>query len=107
MKNKTRKEKQNFNLLTANIGHLAIAKQIIECILLDAKYKETTLDCLAMLIEAVADKSESPKAKDFAFELQQFIFTKTVEFDSATEKYIESIKAAKNYKTDYLHLVAG
>lgn len=107
MTNKARKEKQNFNLLTANIGLPEIAKQIIESILLDASYKETALDCLAILIEAVAGKSDSPDAKDFAFELQQYIFTKTVEFDSATEKYIESIKAGKHYKTDYLHLVAG
>ena len=60
-----------------------------------------------MLIEAFAGKGDSPDAKDFAFELQQYIFTETVEFDSATEKYFESIKAGKNYKTEYLHLVAG
>jgi hypothetical protein len=107
MKNRARKETQNFNLLTANVGHPAVAKQIIESILIDANYNETTLDGLVMLIQAFADKSDSAKAKDFAFELQQFIFTKTVEFDSATEKYIESIKAGKNYKTEYLHLVAG
>jgi hypothetical protein len=106
MKNKAQKEKQNSNLLTANVGHPAIVKKIIECILLDCNYKETTLDCLTMLIEAVASKGDSD-SEDFAFELQQFIFTKTVEFDSATEKYIESIKAGKNYKTEYLHLIAG
>ena len=103
----TDNQNQNYNILTGNVGHPAIAKQIIESIVQEARYSATVIDGLVMIFEAFADKSESIKARDFADELQQFLFTKTTAFDDATDAYIKSIKAGKNYDTEHLHLIAN
>ena len=107
MKNVAQKKSkgQDFNILTANVKHPAIAKDILATILVDAKYKETTLDSLTMLLEAFGTQETLTGVKDLADELQHFLFTQSVECDDAVRKYVEKIKTGKEYKTDTLHLL--
>ncbi len=109
MKNIAQKRirKQHFNVLTAKVEHPAIAKQIIEGILLDSGYAETTVDCLTMLCEAFASQENLLGVRDFATDLQHFLFTHTKESDQGVRDYIQKIRGGKDYDTEYLHLIAG
>ena len=92
---KKENNEQGFNLLTANVGNPAIAKSIIEGILIDSKFSETTVDSLTMLIEAFAEKESLIDVKDFAHELQRELFTNSMEYSDAVRCYVEKIKKGK------------
>jgi hypothetical protein len=95
---KTENNEQDFNLLTANVGNPTIAKSIIEGILIDSHFSETTIDSLMMLFEAFAEKESLIDVKDFAYGLQRELFTNSLEYSDAVRSYVEKIKKGKNYR---------
>jgi hypothetical protein len=98
MKTKNKNE-QEYNLLTANVGNSAVAADIIQGILSDCDFKETTIDSLIMLFEAFANKEDLLDVKDFAEDLQRALFANSIDFDKDVSAYIERIKQGKNYKS--------
>jgi hypothetical protein len=90
---------QCFNLLTANVGNPSIAKSIIEGILIDSDYSETTVDSLIMLFEAFAEKESLLDVKDFAHDLQRELYANSLEYSDAVRSYVEKIKKGKNYRS--------
>jgi predicted transcriptional regulator len=95
---KTENNGQSFNFLTSNVGNASIAKSIIEGILIDSDFSETTIDSLIMLFEAFAEKESLLDVKDFAHDLQCELFTKSLEYSNAVRSYVEKIKEGKNYR---------
>jgi hypothetical protein len=98
MKTKNKNE-QEYNLLTANVGNSAVAADIIQGILVDCDFKESTIDSLTMLFEAFATKTSLTDAQDFAEDLQRALFANSIDFDKDVSAYIERIKQGKNYKS--------
>ena len=104
MKTKTKK-KQNtdgiagHNLLTANVGNSGIATAIIEGIVIDSGFSETTIDSLTMIFEAFANKDSLVSVKDFANDLQRALFVHSRDFDEAVIAYVETVKQGKDYKS--------
>jgi hypothetical protein len=99
------KKKQNtndidgYNLLTANVGNPGIAATIIEAIVIDSQFAETTIDSLAMIFEAFANKDSLVGVKDFANDLQRALFVHSRDFDKAVINYVETVKQGKDYKS--------
>ncbi len=89
--------KHNYNLLTANVGNPSIAKDILQGVLIDCEHKITTIDALAVLFEAFAEKDNPVAVRDFVDELQDFLFIQTSEAGDARIKYIESVRKGKTY----------
>ncbi len=96
--NKNTENENDYNLLTANVGNPTIAKSIIEGILIDSNFRETTVDSLTMLFEAFAEKESLIDVKDFAHDLQRELFTNSIEYSDAVRSYVEKIKKGKNYR---------
>ncbi len=88
-----------YNLLTANVGNPAVAKTIIEAIVIDSRFSETTIDSLAMIFEAFANKDSLVDVKDYAADLQRALFVHSRDFDEAVMAYVETVKNGKDYKS--------
>ncbi len=88
-----------YNLLTANVGSPGIAKTIIEAIVIDSHFAETTIDSLTMIFEAFANKDSLVGVKDFANDLQRALFVHSRDFDQAVVAYVETVKQGKDYKS--------
>ncbi len=88
-----------YNLLTANVGNPGIAKTIIEAIMIDSRFAETTIDSLTMIFEAFANKDSLVDVKDFANGLQRALFVHSRDFDQAVVAYVETVKQGKDYKS--------
>ncbi len=91
------KKLSRYNLLTANVGHPSIAKDILQGILIDCNHKITTIDALAVLFEAFAEKGNPVAVRDFVDELQDFLFVQTSEAGDARTKYVELVRKGKTY----------
>jgi hypothetical protein len=100
-----KQQDQNYNLLTANVGNPTIAKSILEGILFDCEHKITTIDALAVLLQAIADKENLVLAQDFIGELQDFLFVQTSEAYDARVAYVEAVKKGKTYNRDNPYLI--
>ncbi len=88
-----------YNLLTANVGHPKVATSIIEGIVMDCQFSETTIDSLAMIFEAFANKDSLASVKDYAADLQRALFVNSIDFDRAVKSYVETVKQGKDYKS--------
>jgi hypothetical protein len=88
-----------YNLLTANVGNPAVAKTIIEGIVIDCQFSETTIDSLTVIFEAFANKEDLTDVKDFAADLQRALFVNSIDFDRAVKSYVETVKQGKDYKS--------
>jgi hypothetical protein len=88
-----------YNLLTANVGNSGIATAIIEGIVIDSQFAETTIDSLTMIFEAFANKDSLVSVKDFANDLQRALFVHSRDFDQAVIAYVETVKKGKDYKS--------
>ncbi len=88
-----------YNLLTANVGHPAVAKTIIEAIVIDCQFSETTIDALTVIFEAFANKDSLADVKDYAADLQRALFVNSIDFDKAVKSYVETVKQGKDYKS--------
>ncbi len=88
-----------YNLLTANVGNSGVATAIIEAIVIDCRFSETTIDSLAMIFEAFANKDSLAGVKDYAADLQRALFVNSRDFDEAVIAYVETVKQGKDYKS--------
>ncbi len=88
-----------YNLLTANVGHPKVATTIIEAIVIESRFSETTIDSLAVIFEAFANKDSLVDVKDYAADLQRALFVHSRDFDQAVIAYVETVKKGKDYKS--------
>ncbi len=88
-----------YNLLTANVGNPAVATTIVEAIVIDSQFAETTIDSLTMIFEAFANKDSLAGVKDYAADLQRALFVNSRDFDQAVIAYVETVKQGKDYKS--------
>jgi hypothetical protein len=96
---RVKNEIAGYNLLTANVGNRAIATSIIDAIVIDSQFSETTIDSLSMIFEAFANKDSLVDVRDFASDLQRALFVHSKDFDEAVVTYVETVKQGKDYKS--------
>ncbi len=97
--NRVENDSAAYNLLTANVGNPSVAKTIIEGIVMDCQFSETTIDSLTVIFEAFANKDSLLSVKDFANDLQRALFVNSIDFDRAVKSYVETVKQGKDYKS--------